>query len=126
MTEIPKLILIAEDDNDLRYTCMLQMKRLGYVAHYAVDGQEAVKMSETHDYDLILMDLMMPRLDGCHAAETIRASYKKRERPVPPIVAVTALSESDFCSKFGIHLDDCVFKPVLMDDLRSTVQKWCH
>jgi CheY-like chemotaxis protein len=120
----PKLILVAEDDDDLRYTCMLQLKRLGYVSHYARDGAEAVEMSQQYDYALVLMDLMMPRLDGCHAAEAIRNLDKTRKRTTPPIVAITALHESEFCEKFAIEIDDYVFKPVLLEDLQNTLIKW--
>ena len=56
-------------------------------AHYAVNGVDAVAMAEKHVYDLVLMDLMMPKLDGCHAAEAIRATYAKRNYPSPSIVA---------------------------------------
>jgi len=124
MNSSPKLILLAEDDDNLRYMCLLQLKRLGYAVHYATTGTEAVNMSQNFNYDLVLMDLMMPELDGCQAADAIRAVDKKRNRRPAPIIAITALHDVNFCTESGVALDDYLFKPVMLDELRKTLEKW--
>jgi CheY-like chemotaxis protein len=124
MSASPKLILLAEDDDNLRYMCLLQLKRLGYAVHYATTGTEAVSMSEQFNYDLVLMDLMMPELDGCQAAGAIRAVDKERNRPHAPIIAITALRDLKLCAESGIELDDYLYKPVLIEELRKTLNKW--
>jgi CheY-like chemotaxis protein len=124
MNSSPKLILLAEDDDNLRYMCLRQLKRLGYAVHYATTGREAVTMSQQFSYDLVLMDIMMPELDGCQAAKEIRALDDERKRPHAPIIAITALRDIDHCAKRGIELDGFLFKPVMLDDLQKAIVKW--
>ena len=79
-------ILVAEDNPINRKVMQLLLRRLGYEADIAVDGQEAVEMAAAKPYDAILMDLHMPRMGGIQATEEIVS----RTRPVPRVVAVTA------------------------------------
>lgn len=120
MSKAKELILLAEDDDDLRYLCMRQLKKLGFVAHYARDGEEAVNMVAQFPYSMILMDVMMPKMDGCDATRAIREVDHKLGRPRTPIVAMTAQTDKDLCLHAG--MDDFLFKPVLLDDLRQKLR----
>jgi CheY-like chemotaxis protein len=79
-------ILVAEDNPINRKVMQLLLRRMGYEADIAIDGQQAVEMAIAKPYDAILMDLHMPRMGGIEATEAIVA----RLEPPPRVVAVTA------------------------------------
>jgi DNA-binding response OmpR family regulator len=106
-------ILVAEDDKDLnRFVCAC-LRDNGYETTACFDGLEALERLETTKYDLILSDVMMPRMDGFELAESIRATDK-----TTPIIFMTA--KDDKPSKllgYRIGIDDYVVKPFDMDVL---------
>ncbi len=116
-----ELILLVEDDDNLRYVAMRQLKKLGYPAHYAINGIEALRMLDEHNYDLILMDVMMPIMDGCTAAKAIRELEKNDQRS-RIIIAMTALNDRFKCIDAGMN--DYLFKPVMLNDLDRTLKQW--
>ncbi len=118
------LILLADDDDNLRYLTMLQLKKLGYPSHYARHGKEAVSMVERFPYQLILMDVMMPEMDGCEAARVIRSIEMRLGRGPTPIIAMTALQDKSICIEAG--MDDYLFKPILLDDLNKKLSQWLN
>ncbi len=103
-------ILVAED-NEVNLTLVTAMlEKAGYSVDAARDGAEAVERANEHDYDLILMDLHMPRMDGLEATERIRASGGWGAKV--PIVALTATVMKDAearCAAVGMN--DFVGKP---------------
>lgn len=121
MTET-KQILIVEDDSDLRFLTMHQLKKLGYASKTAEDGKQAVDLYKEGDYRLILMDVMMPVLDGCSASVQIRQIEKESGKEEIPIIALTAISDRERCMKAGMN--DYLFKPVLMGALEGVMKKW--
>ena len=99
-------ILICDDDRDIVSALDIYLTSEGYKTYHAYDGLEALKLVEEHDIHLILMDVMMPRLDG------IRATAKLRESTNIPIILLTAKSEdSDKVLGLNIGADDYVTKP---------------
>ncbi len=116
------LILLAEDNDNLRYMTMLQLKKLGYKPHYARDGKEATTMVEQFQYQVILMDIMMPAMDGCEATLAIREIEKTLGRAATPIIAMTAFEDKSRCIEAG--MDDYLFKPVLLEDLKNKLDFW--
>ncbi len=106
-------ILVAEDDKDLnRFVCTC-LRDNGYEATACLDGVEALERLETSKFDLILSDIMMPRMDGFDLAESIRVTDK-----TTPIIFMTA--KDDKSSKmlgYRIGIDDYVVKPFDMDVL---------
>lgn len=117
------LILVAEDDLTLRYLSKRQFAALGYVCEIANDGEEAVKMANAKHYDLIFMDIHMPKMNGLDAARAIRKFEKdsKREGYVP-IVALTANPERQQC--FDAGMNDFIFKPVTLDGIEKMLARW--
>jgi len=116
----PLTILIAEDNAVNQRVAKLMLQRLGYEADFAADGREAVEAVKKKTYDLILMDMQMPELDGPGAAREICALLPANARP--RIVAMTASASStdrDLCLESG--MDDFVTKPVRLQDLRKTL-----
>ena len=99
-------ILICDDDRDIVSALDIYLTSEGYQTLHAYDGLEAIRMVEQNDVDLILMDVMMPNLDG------IRATAKLRESKNVPIILLTAKSEdSDKVLGLNIGADDYVTKP---------------
>lgn len=116
-----KLILVVEDDEDLRYLAKQQLKKIGLNAETATDGQDALNKLKEKKYDLILMDVMMPVLDGVNAAIQIRESEKNSNNRIT-IIAMTAVSDKERCISAG--MDDYIFKPIMLDALKALVSKW--
>jgi PAS domain S-box-containing protein len=108
---IPRLLL-AEDDSTIREVLGHMLKRSNYLLEFAEDGLKAVEMWEKGDYDLVLMDIQMPRLNGFEATRVIRE--KERERGGhTPIVAMTAHArkeDEEICHAAG--MDAYISKPI--------------
>jgi PAS domain S-box-containing protein len=115
---IPRLLL-AEDDETIRQVLGLMFKRYNYNLDIAEDGLEVIELWEKGDYDLILMDVQMPRLDGFEATCAIRK--KERERGGhTPIIAMTAhASKEDEESCLAAGMDAYISKPI---DFQKTLQ----
>lgn len=110
-------ILVMEDDPDIQELLQAFLENAGYTVDLAGDGLEGVAMFGAAAYDLVLMDIMMPKIDGFAACELIR-----RESDVP-IVMLTALeSEQDQMKGFDLAIDDYVTKPFSMPILMRKVE----
>ena len=96
--------------------------RLGYEVVAAADGQEAVAVYEAEKPDLILMDVMMPRLDGMSACARIRALEKKSGGRVPVLFLTARDSTHDKTSAALSGGDEFISKPISMEDLRDRVE----
>ena len=99
-------ILIVDDEEMIRGVLREYIEFEGNQADEAADGMEAVKMCRENDYDLVLMDVMMPRLDGFSAVKEIR-----KEKDVPVIMLSARGEEYDKLFAFEIGVDDYVTKP---------------
>lgn len=99
-------ILIADDEEMIRTVIAEYAKFEGYDCAEAVDGMEAVQKATANDYDLIIMDVMMPKLDGFSAVKEIR---KKKDTPV--IMLSARVEEYDKLFGFEMGVDDYVTKP---------------
>ncbi|MCR4756148.1 MAG: response regulator [Lachnospiraceae bacterium] len=89
----------------------------------ATSAKEAIKMVEENDYDIILMDHMMPEMDGIEATRYIRENIKKAENT--PIIAFTANVIEDARSLFAeVGMSDFIPKPIEADKLLTTIRKW--
>ena len=119
---IPKKILIVDDDASIREVLATQLTRLKYDTFTAADGQEGVAAFKKISPDLVLMDVMMPKLDGLAACKQMRESEKKGERT--PILFLTARDSShDKLTSAISGGDDFVSKPVSLQELRDRVEK---
>jgi DNA-binding response OmpR family regulator len=121
MTERRK-ILVADDEASIREILSIQLARMGYEVVLAGDGAEAVAAYEAEKPDLILLDVMMPRLNGLDACQKIRALEKKSGRRVPVIFLTARDSTHDKTSAALSGGDELVAKPVSLVELRERVE----
>jgi hypothetical protein len=112
------LVLIVEDNAVVRKIAQLNLQRYGVDSHVATNGLEAIEMFAQHVYDLILMDVAMPGMNGLRATELIREAEKDGRGRVP-IVALTAGGSKEECIQAG--MDDYVRKP---PDYLRVLRKW--
>ena len=99
-------ILICDDDRDIVSALDIYLTSEGYKTFPAYDGRQALKVMEENDIHLILMDIMMPNLDGIRATAKLRESYNV------PIILLTAKSEdADKVLGLNIGADDYITKP---------------
>jgi len=116
----PLRILVAEDNAVNRTVAQRMFERLGYRVDLAHDGVEAVDLALTGGYDLVLMDIQMPRLDGVEAAARIRSGL--RGGVVPRIVAFTAHAlEGDRERYLAMGMDGYLTKPVRLEELAEVL-----
>lgn len=114
--QFPLKILIVEDNEVNQRIASLYLKKLGYLADVAANGLEALRKLSNKNYDLLLMDLQMPEMDGITAARLIRQNHKIN--PQPQIVAMTAnVMPEDIkkCQEAGMN--DHIGKPLRSEDL---------
>lgn len=106
-------ILIAEDDNELRQLFQRVLTINGYDAAGASDGQEALEYLENEYVDLVISDIMMPRMDGYSLARHIREM-----NPSMPILMITAKGDfNDVSQGFSSGADDYMVKPINVNEM---------
>ena len=102
-------ILIVEDDLDIQELLQNFLQEAGYEVSIANDGVEAVSLFSTAHYDLILLDVMLPKIDGFTVCELIRKQSQI------PIIMLTALSgEKEQIKGLDLQVDDYITKPFSM------------
>ena len=116
------LVLLAEDEPVNREIGQWMLERAGLRVDTAVDGQAAVEQAATTTYDLILMDMQMPRLDGLEATRRIRELPACGEIPVIAMTANAFVDDRLRCISAG--MDDFITKPVDPLRLYSTLLLW--
>lgn len=109
-------LLIAEDEEKLRFIVKEFFRKRGFAVWEAADGEEAVCLAQERDFDLILLDVMMPKLDGFEACRKIRG---KKDTPILFLTARTA--EEDQLRGFQLEADDYVIKPFSLPVLHARV-----
>ena len=112
-------VLIAED-NDSNFILMTYILKKNYEYERATNGQEAVDMVEKGNYDIVLMDIKMPVMDGMEAARLI-----KEKHPDLPIIALTANAfDSDRQMAFEAGCDEFLPKPISSEVCLKTIAKF--
>jgi signal transduction histidine kinase/CheY-like chemotaxis protein len=111
-------ILVAEDNPINQKVICSMLKRQGWKVTLAVNGVEACRLFLEHPFDLVLMDVQMPEMDGLEAARRIRAEEGRRGLARTPILALTAhasQAQHEQCLEYG--MDSVTTKPINMPDL---------
>ena len=116
-----KKILIVDDDPSIREILATQLTRMHYQTFTAEDGEEGLSVFKKEKPDLVLMDVMMPRMDGLTACQKMRSAEKEGART--PILFLTARdTPHDKLSSAISGGDDFVSKPVSLQELRAHVE----
>ena len=115
-------VLLVDDDRLIRYIAGVFFKRLGYALDMAENGLAAIDKFKEHEYDLILMDVRMPVMNGLDATKAIRRmEEEKHNGKRATIVAITASSARDECLESGMN--DYYQKPIMMDQIHQILSQ---
>ncbi len=118
-------VLVAEDNAANQEVAVGALRRLGIAADAVANGAEAVRALETIPYDLVLMDVQMPELDGLEATRAIRAAEARLARPRVVIIALTAHAlAGDAASCLAAGMDDYIAKPIGPAPLAELLDRW--
>jgi len=118
----PLRILLAEDNLVNQKLALRLLSQMGYSADVVVNGQLAIEAVERQTYDLVLMDVQMPEMDGLEASRRITAKHPPARRP--RIIAMTANAmQGDREACLAAGMDDYVTKPIRVDALVEALQQ---
>ena len=120
----PLNILVTEDNLLNQKVAMRMLEKLGYKADLANDGMEAVEMIEKKSYDLVLMDIQMPRMDGLTATKEIIKHFEGTTHKRPLVVGMTAHAAKEERERgLAAGMDDYLTKPIQLVKLKGVLWK---
>ncbi|MDO8754961.1 MAG: ATP-binding protein, partial [Anaerolineales bacterium] len=115
-------ILLAEDESINQEIAVFMLEEVHMVVDTAENGEQAVQFASDKDYDLILMDMNMPVMDGLLATQKIRQSRRNAEIPILAMTANAFVEDRNQCIAAGMN--DFISKPVELDVLYAKLEKW--
>ncbi len=121
---LPLTVLLVEDNVINQKIALIILQKAGFSADIAGNGAEAVRMLGSADYDLVLMDIMMPETDGIQATKLIRDPSSAVRNHNIPIIAMTAHAmkeDRECCMKAGMN--DYISKPVVPEELFAAIRR---
>ena len=119
-----KKILLVEDEKIARTINKMFLEEIGYIPDIAENGQQALDLAQKNDYDLILMDIGLPDINGIEVTIKIRA-WEKTKRT--PIVALTAFATEDTKIKcLQVGMEKVVFKPTDVTTLMQIINQFSN
>lgn len=111
-------ILLAEDEDDLREVTVKRLRAEGFGVDGCADGKEALEYMAAADYDLVIFDIMMPRMDGLAALKQLR----RQGNPVPVLLLTAKDAVSDRVQGLNAGADDYLTKPYAFEELLARVR----
>jgi DNA-binding response OmpR family regulator len=114
------LVLVADDDEDIRKLVTFRLERAGYAVVAARDGEEALRLTTERRPDLVVLDVMMPKLTGYDVTRRLREQEETKDIPV--ILLTARVQEADVARGFEAGADDYMKKPFSPQELRARVQ----
>ena len=120
--EYKSTILLVDDDQDTQYAVRYILEEAGHKVYFASEGHEAIQRAEVLKPNLILMDIMMPKMDGYEATRLLKANDELKNIP---IIAMTAKAMKGDREKIILAgCDDYISKPFMTKDILNLVEKW--
>jgi CheY-like chemotaxis protein len=113
-------IILAEDDPLNQKVALLMLKKLGIVADVAANGLEVLQALEGQPYDVVLMDIQMPEMDGIKATKIIRQRWPRGPRIIV-ITSCTSDAYRELC--FDAGADEFLEKPVKIEELTDAIKR---
>ena len=110
-------VLIVDDSEQHRSAIAGEVSKLGYDVEVAPSGARALQLVNTEEYDLVLLDVVMPGLDGFGTLRQIRTKFKQQELPVIMLTARGAAD--DVIQALRLGANDYAVKPIMTDELHS-------
>ena len=118
-------LLLVEDNEINQIVTRGMLDRLGYQVKSVSSGEMALDLLGSEHFDLVLMDCMMPGLDGFDTARAMRQRETLNELPRVPVIAITANTiEGAQARCLAAGMDDYLAKPIHMDDLENVLAHW--
>ncbi len=114
-------VLVVDDNRVIRELVTRQLAKLGVRSETAMDGKDALVKLEGSTYDIVLMDVQMPEMDGIAATQEIRRKEDLVGKHTT-VIALTGHGSRVECIQAG--MDDYIAKPMNIATLRATLQKW--
>ncbi|MEH6648619.1 MAG: ATP-binding protein [Motiliproteus sp.] len=121
LPSLSRHILVAEDVVINALLLQRKLTEFGHTVDIAINGQQALELYQKRHYDLILMDVQMPILDGISATREIRRLEEGRSKPIPVIAVTAHYSESVNAKCLTDGMDDVVAKPIDFDKLEPLI-----
>ncbi len=119
--KIPHILVVDDSQLNLKTVCLL-LERIGCRASGAASGEQALQLLQEQQIDLVLMDCMMPDMDGYEATRRIRSGGSNRAVPVVAISARIDPACRALCREVG--MDDFIEKPINRQRLVAVLQRW--
>lgn len=120
-----RTVLLVDDNRLNQLVAAGTLKRLGYGVEIVDSGAKAVEACTDRSFDAVLMDIMMPGMDGFEATAQIRALDGARADQPTPIIGVSARAmDGDREQALAAGLDDYLTKPIRESELKSTLERW--
>lgn len=118
-------ILLVDDDENNRYTLSRRLQRENYTdITEAVNGKQALELLRERPFDLILLDIMMPEMDGYETMQVIRQNPSFRRLPIIALTAKAMKGDREKCLEAGAS--EYLAKPVNTEQLLSALRMWLH
>jgi signal transduction histidine kinase/CheY-like chemotaxis protein len=115
-------LLVVEDDPVNQRVISMMLQRLGLEHHLVPDGQSALSILDSGNWDLVLMDLQLPGMDGMETTRRMRLQLGDRSLPIVALTANARAEDRAACLMAG--MDDFLAKPVRTEALRETLSRW--
>jgi DNA-binding response OmpR family regulator len=114
-------VLVVDDDADIRELVAFKLEQAGFEVESAADGQLGLDAALAHPPDLVLLDLMMPKLSGIEVCQRLREHPKTAETPI--VLLTAKAQEADIEGGFAVGATDYIVKPFSPRDLLARIEQ---
>jgi len=118
---MPTKVLVIEDHYDNRQILKKQLELLGYEVVQAGGGQEGLDVAVKERPDLVVLDIMMPTVDGCEVARRLRADLKTQDTPI--LASTVLFQDEDIQNCLRAGCNEVLTKPITLRDLKDRLEK---
>jgi len=120
----PKKILVVDDEVDLVKTISFSLERMGYTVLVSYNGEDALNRARKESPDLILLDIMLPKLDGYKVCRLLK--FDERYKHIPILMLTAKTQEKDRTLGMETGADEYITKPFDVDELMEKVKSYLN